>query len=106
MILNLRGTPDTETRKLISNEYALKYVESLPEKPKVPLVELIPGAPAEALDLLDRMLDLNPHTRITIHEALEHPFLASLHDDEDEPVFSGSFDFSFEADTTLDLTKV
>jgi serine/threonine protein kinase len=106
LILNLRGTPDAETRKLISNEYALKYVESLPEKPKVPLAELIPGAPPEALDLLDRMLDLNPNTRITINEALEHPFLASLHDDEDEPVFQGSFDFSFEADTTLDLTKV
>jgi serine/threonine protein kinase len=26
-ILNLRGTPDAETRKLMSNMYALKYVE-------------------------------------------------------------------------------
>jgi serine/threonine protein kinase len=102
----LRGTPDPETRKLISNEYALKYVESLPEKAKVPLKELIPDAPAEALDLLDRMLDLNPNTRITINEALEHPFLASLHDEEDEPTFKGTCDFSFETDQTLDLTKL
>lgn len=57
--MNLRGTPDEETRKSISNEFALKYVESLPYKAKVPLNELIPGAPPEILDLLDRMLELN-----------------------------------------------
>ena len=106
LILDLRGTPDVETRKLISNEYALKYVESLAEKPKVPLAKLIPHAPVDALDLLDRMLDLNPNQRITVDEALEHPFLASLHDEEDEPVFNGSFDFSFETDTALDLPKL
>ena len=27
-----------------------------------------------AYDLLERCLDLNPHTRITAAEALEHPF--------------------------------
>jgi hypothetical protein len=48
----------------------LKYVESLPPKAKVPLSELIPGAPAEILDLLDRMLDLNANRRITVAEAL------------------------------------
>ena len=57
--MNLRGTPDEETRKSISNEFALKYVESLPYKATVPLNELIPGAPPEILDLLDRMLELN-----------------------------------------------
>lgn len=70
LIINLRGTPDDETRKSISNEFALKYVESLPPKAKVPLSELIPGAPAEILDLLDRMLDLNASRRITVAEAL------------------------------------
>ena len=106
MILSLRGTPDENTRKQISNEYALKYVESLPPKDKVPLKELIPGAPAEVLDLLDRMLDLNPDTRIDVNEALKHAFLQSLHDEDDEPVFKGKLDFSFETDTSLDLGKV
>jgi serine/threonine protein kinase len=43
--------------------------------------------PAQAIDLLDKMLDLNPETRIKVEEALKHPFLESMHDEEDEPVF-------------------
>lgn len=106
LILNLRGSPNEETKKQISNEYALKYVESLPFKEKVPLAEVFPGQPADALDLLDKMLDLNPFTRIDVEAALGHPFLESLHDEEDEPKFKGSMDFSFEEDQSLDLQKV
>ena len=66
MIINTRGTPDQDAKKFISNEYALKYIESLPAKPKVPLNELFPNMPNEAMDLLDRMLDLNPEKRIEV----------------------------------------
>lgn len=67
-------------------------------KEKVPLSELYPDKPAEALDLLDKMLDLNPLKRIEVVDALEHPFLESLHDCDDEPSFEGTIDFSFESD--------
>lgn len=106
LIINMRGTPDQHTLGLISNEYALKYVKSLPDKEKVPLDTLFPNAPPEALDLIDRLLDMNPERRITTEEALKHPFLASLHDEDDEPVFSGYFDFSFENDATLTMVKI
>ena len=106
LIINLRGTPDDKAKQFISNEYALKYIESLPAKPKVPLNELFPSMPAEALDLLDKMLDLNPASRITVDQALEHPFLESMHDPEDEPVFKGQMDFSFEEDNSLTLEKL
>jgi hypothetical protein len=52
------------------------------------------------------MLDLNPNTRITVNEALSHPFLETMHDPEDEPEFTGSIDFSFEDDQSLNLEKV
>jgi mitogen-activated protein kinase 1/3 len=106
LIINMRGTPDQHTLGLISNEYALKYVKSLPDKEKVPLDTLFPNAPPEALDLIDKLLDMNPERRITTEEALKHPFLASLHDEDDEPVFSGYFDFSFENDATLTMVKI
>lgn len=60
LIITLRGTPDDDAKKYISNEYALKYIESLPKKSKVNLQELFPTMPIEALDLLDKMLDMNP----------------------------------------------
>lgn len=67
-------------------------------KPKVPFASLFPSASPEALDLLERMLAFNPARRITVDEALAHPYLAALHSDdpEDEPVCPSSFDFSFE----------
>lgn len=48
-----------------------------------------------ALDLLEKMLDLDADKRITAAEALAHPYLAQYHDESDEPV-SDTFDDSFE----------
>lgn len=106
LIISVRGTPDDETKTQISNEYALKYIEGLPVKEKVPLAELFPSGPADALDLLDKMLDLNPSRRITVDDALKHAFLETMHDPEDEPSFEGAIDFTFEEDHSLNLEKV
>ena len=37
-----------------------------------------------ALNIIDNMLVFNPADRITVEEALTHPFLAQLHDEDDE----------------------
>lgn len=37
-----------------------------------------------ALDLLDRMLTFNPIKRITVEEALAHPYLEQYYDPTDE----------------------
>ena len=43
-----------------------------------------------------KMLNLSPKKRITVEEALAHPYLEELHDEEDEPNCEFKFDFSFE----------
>lgn len=45
-----------------------------------------------ALDLLAKMLAFDPIDRITVLEALEHPWLASYHDETDEPECSETFE--------------
>lgn len=46
---------------------------------------LTPGScPSLALDLLDRMLTFNPNKRITVEEALAHPYLEQYYDPTDE----------------------
>jgi mitogen-activated protein kinase 1/3 len=39
---------------------------------------------AEGADLLDKLLELDYSKRITAAEALKHPFLADLHNPQDE----------------------
>lgn len=49
-----------------------------------------------AIDLLEKMLDIDPDTRISVDEALKHPYIIQYHDPEDEPT-ADIFDSSFEA---------
>jgi serine/threonine protein kinase len=45
-----------------------------------------------ALDLLEKMLAFDPGDRITVLEALEHPWLAAYHDVSDEPECPTTFE--------------
>lgn len=50
------------------------------------------------------MLDYNPDQRITVKEALYHPFLSQYHDENDEPTRNKISEFEFEYEK-YDLTK-
>ncbi len=50
----------------------------------------------QALDLMEKMLKFNPRKRITVDEALAHPYFTALHNPETEPACPEPFDFSFE----------
>ena len=64
--------------------------------PKRPFTSLFPSANPEALDLLNHMLAFDPSSRISVEQALEHPYLAIWHDASDEPGCPTQFGFDFE----------
>ena len=37
------------------------------------------GTPPEIIDLIEKLLEYEPHKRITAKEALQHPFFALVH---------------------------
>ncbi|ODQ64879.1 pMAP kinase, partial [Nadsonia fulvescens var. elongata DSM 6958] len=97
LILNIVGTPNEETLSRIGSPRAQDYVRSLPYMSPVDFVTLFPQANPEALDLLAKMLVFDPAQRITVDEALQHPYLKIWHDPADEPDCADKFDFSFES---------
>ncbi|CAG8779675.1 23880_t:CDS:2, partial [Gigaspora margarita] len=83
------------------------YIRSLPKMPKIPFSQLYPKANLLALDLLEKLLKFDPAARITVEQALAHPYLAAYHDEEDEPGHDEIFDFSFESvDSIEDMKKM
>ena len=63
---------------------------------RVDFARLFPGSSAQAVDLLQRMLQFDPRRRISVEGALRHPWLAQLHDEAAEPSAPGAFSFDFE----------
>lgn len=57
---------------------------------------LFPDANEQALDLMSQMLKFDPNDRIDVNAALEHPWLAQLHDCTAEPVHPQPIVFGFE----------
>lgn len=90
LIFKVIGTPSlTVTDNNNSNHVLRRYLESsVPYTPPAKLDRIFPHAPPAALDLLSEMLSFDPEHRPTAEQALQHPFLASLHDPSDEPCCS------------------
>jgi len=79
------GTPDEEFILDIPKPRLRRYLRSLPPKKPRNLDTFFPKASPLAVDLLKKMTILDPRKRITIEEALEHPYLQDLHFPDDEP---------------------
>ncbi|KAF8379574.1 hypothetical protein HHK36_029015 [Tetracentron sinense] len=96
LITELLGSPDESNLGFLPSDNARRYVRQLPQYPKQQFSAKFPNMSHEVVDLLEKMLVYDPNKRITVDEALCHPYLASLHDIKDEPVCPRVFSYDFE----------
>lgn len=85
LILDVLGTPSLDDFYQINSHRSRDYLRALPFKKKRKFAEMYPNAKPLAIDLMEKCLTFNPKKRITVEEALAHPYLAPYHDETDEP---------------------
>lgn len=98
LIIGLLGSPDSQELQKIPNEKARKFIRSLPKTAGKPLSQVVSSLADDGQDLMMRMLRWDPESRITVFEAIQHPYLEKLHCPEDEPTREplDTSDFEFE----------
>ncbi|GMH24568.1 hypothetical protein Nepgr_026411 [Nepenthes gracilis] len=104
LIIDVLGTQHISDLDFITNPRAMRYIRSLPYSKGIGLSCLFPHADPLAIDLLQRMFVFDPSKRITVTEALQHPFMADLYDPMLNP--PAPFPFDFDIDDNLGEEKI
>ncbi|KAG8745736.1 MAP kinase Pmk1 [Ceratobasidium sp. 414] len=86
LILDVLGTPTLDEFYAITTRRSRDYIRALPFRKRRPFAQLFPNASALAVDFLTKTLTFDPKKRITVEDALCHPYLEAYHDPDDEPV--------------------
>ncbi|RHY93523.1 hypothetical protein DYB35_000527 [Aphanomyces astaci] len=95
LIVKFMGTPKVDEVEFVKNAKAQRFLAKLPIYKATKLADAFPAASDQAMDLLAHMLVFNPAKRISVLDALHHPYLEAFYDAADL-VLSSPFDFGFD----------
>ncbi|CAE5957073.1 unnamed protein product [Arabidopsis arenosa] len=105
LIVNILGSQREEDLEFIDNPKAKRFIRSLPYSPGMSLSRLYPGAHVLAIDLLQKMLVFDPSKRISVTEALQHPYMAPLYDPNANPPAQVPIDLDVDEDLREEMIR-
>lgn len=80
MIFSTIGTPNESDISFVTDDKAKEYLKSFPHVDKADLAAKFPKIPKEAVDLLEQTIIFDPRKRLTVQQALDHPFFKTIKD--------------------------
>lgn len=75
-IFRIQGTPSEETWPGCSG--LPDWNESFPVWPQLQISRFVPDFCTQGIDLIERLLTLDPKTRLSARQALQHPYLEGM----------------------------
>lgn len=105
LIIDVLGSQSEADLAFIDNPRAKRFVSSLPFSRGKEFACLFPNADPLAIDLLQRMLVLDPSKRITVTEALSHPYLSGLYNASYDPPAEYPLDLDVDEDMDEEMTR-
>ncbi|CCF58312.1 hypothetical protein KAFR_0E01580 [Kazachstania africana CBS 2517] len=105
-ILYVLGSPSVDTLRRIGSMNVQQYILQLGDIQKIPFKEIFTSGSILAIDMLEKTLTFDPDQRISVDDALRHPYLSVWHDQDDEPQCPRGIDFSFERIDDLNVLRM
>jgi mitogen-activated protein kinase 15 len=86
-VVSLTGPPSASDVASMRSEFAQSMIAGLTYcHPRLSLKQKLPTADDDTVDFIEKMLVFNPDNRLTVIAALDHPFVAKFHNEEEEAV--------------------
>lgn len=84
LVIELLGRPTNDEVESLGSPLAWKVLQDIKTQKCKSFTQLFSGEGKDALDLLRKLLTLSPATRISVDEALKHPYVKNFHCAADE----------------------
>lgn len=104
LIVSVLGSQREADLEFIDKPKGKKFIQSLNSK-GTQFCSLYPDADPLAIDLLGRLLVFDPSKRITVTEALCHPYISSLYDPDCNPPAEHRLKFDVDEKTEVPIIR-
>jgi mitogen-activated protein kinase 1/3 len=105
LIIEVLGTQDDKDLNFISNSSAKNFVMQFKNIPKKDFNKILKCENPDAVDLVEKMLVFNPEKRYSIEQCLNHPYLKTMREGMEDPVFNGKVNLDFD-DKNITLSEL